>query len=709
MPVLRAIASALLPATATDSPPPWLRPGQADAFRRAVAAVRQHGGAMLAEPVGTGKTWIALGVALAVDAEPPVVLAPAVLLQQWRGVLQRLGVDAELHSHEAISRGRLPTRDARVVILDESHWFRNSSTRRYRTLAPWLVGRRGILLSATPMVNQAADLAHQLRLFLRDDALAAAGLASLRALSERHAAVHALGEVVVSGWTEAGTRPALVRSTERVRLDRRLGQVLRELDRLGLSTDVTVAALVRTSLWGAAASSPAALAAALLRYLVLLDHAADAAQSGRTLGREALRRFMAADPAQLVLWHLVPEETVATADLIVTDRPRVAALRTAVATLAERTDLKSARLKQRLSDGRRTVVFTGAIATVAYLRRILGPEPVAWCTGSAAGIGATRMPRETVLGWFAPGARMPGERCGAAPRVLVTTDVAAEGLDLQGAERVVHYDLPWTVIRTDQRTGRVRRLESTHTHVAEDWFLPPRALARRLRIEGILARKRLLPDRVGISEGSSAPWRERIRISRTLAGEPSVHGVAAVGLPAAGVEDALACVRIEAANGGGAVRLFVHHRTRGWWADDDRGLTLLELLRTGSPVPEPAPATVDALVESLAAPVREVMRRATGLAWEPGWQTVGSLIVLRRLRYWARIAARARDARLLERLDAAVRGLGRGQTAGEEVRLAELAAREDASLLEHLRLLPAPGPALSLPRVQLVGMVVVVG
>lgn len=663
---------------------------------------------MLAEPVGTGKTWIALGVALAVDPEPPVIIAPAVLISQWQKVVQRLGIAAQLHSHEAISRGRLPTRDAGVVVLDESHWFRNPTTRRYRTLAPWLVGRRGLLLSATPMVNHAADLAHQLRLFLRDDSLAAGGLASLRALGERHAQVHALGDVVVSGWAETGARPALVRHTERLRLDRRLGHVLRELDRLGLSTDPTVAALVRTSLWGAAASSPAALAAALLRYLVLLDHAADAAQSGRPLGRDALRRFMAADPAQLVLWHLVPENVAATADLTLADRPRVAALRTEVAAMAERTDGKSARLKQRLSDGQRTVVFTGAVATVAYLRRILGPEPVAWCTGSAAGIGATRMPRETVLGWFAPGERPLRERGIPGPRVLVTTDVAAEGLDLQAAERVVHYDLPWTAIRTDQRTGRVRRLESTHNHVSEDWFLPPRALARRLRIEGILARKRLLPDRLGVGEGSAAPWRQRIQVARALAGDPAADGMVAVRLSATGDDNALACVRIDVGGGRGTARLFVHHRRRGWRADDATGLALLERLASAAPALQPTRSALDKLVESLAVPVREAMRRSTGAAWEPGWQTVGSLVLLRRLRYWARIAARARDARLLERLDAAVRGLGRGQTAGEEVRLAELAAREDASLLEHLRLLPAPGPALALPTVRLVGMVVVV-
>jgi hypothetical protein len=81
--------------------------------------------------------------------------------------------------------------------------------------------------------------------------------------------------------------------------------------------------------------------------------------------------------------------------------------------------------------------------------------------------------------------------------------------------------------------------------------------------------------------------------------------------------------------------------------------------------------------------------------------------LLRRLRHWARIAARARDARLLERLDRAVRRLGQGMTAGEELRLAQLALREDAGLQEHLAALPSASPTHFIPVVRLVGLVVV--
>lgn len=704
--VLRQIARNLLPARADDPPPAWLRPGQVEAFRRAAAAVRRHGAALIAEPVGTGKSWVALAAALSADPRPPVILVPAVLVRQWREVLAGITVEARIWSHERISRGQLPDWEGGTVILDESHWFRNPATRRYQALAPWLLNRRGILVTATPVVNSAADLGHQLRLFLRDDALAAAGLRSLRGLRGDRPGHDALAEVIVAGWLDAGDRPALVRTAERWRCGRQMGQVLRAVDGLRLSGDPAVAALVRLALWGAAASSPAALHASLARYQALLDQAADARAAGRHLGREAVRRFIAADPGQLLLWELLPGTEGPPPDLALEDRAAVALLRARTEVLTRRTDTKASRLRQLVADERSTVVFTASVATVGYLCRVLGPAPVAWCTGAAAGIGTLRLPRDSVLAWFGPRGRAPTAPGVRTPRVLIATDVAAEGLDLQGAVRVVHYDLPWTAIRTSQRAGRIRRLDSAHPRVLEHWLLPPRAFARRLRVEAILSRKRQLPELLGVGEAVHAPWRERILVARALSGSPAIEGIAAVTVRPPASCDALACVRLELPGGHGASRLYVHDPTRGWRADDAAALELLRSAGGAEPADAPSAARIEQLLADLAIPVREAMREATGTAWAPGWQTTGSLVLLRRLRSWARSAARARDARLLARLDTAVRGLGRGQTAGEEALVARLAARHDASLLEHLRLLPAPGTTWAPPAVRLVGMVV---
>jgi len=704
--VIAAIGEALRPALAPDPPPAWLRPDQAMSFRRALAAVRRYGGVLLAEPPGVGKSWIALAVSRVLDDRRVVVLAPAAVASHWRAVARQAGVSAEVHSHEAVSRGRLPVTPSRCVIIDESHRFRHPTTRRYRTLAPWLAGRAGVLVSATPVVNHARDLVHQLRLLVRTDALAASGLGSLRSLEASLEGREALGEVIVAGHAARAARPALTTTWERPRLPRGLGVVLRDLDRLALSASPGIAALVRGCLWGAAASSPAALAAALLRYLALLDHAADALRAGRQLPREALRSFLAADPAQLVLWELLPGEASG-GDLVLADRAAVRNLRAVVSRLARRPDPKVAALQARVASGRRTLVFTGAVATVGYLRRQLEPEPVAWCTGTRAGIGTATLPRDAVLGWFGPGG---GEETGPGvrtPRILVATDVAAEGIDLHGASQVVHYDLPWTALRADQRAGRITRIGSDHARVAEHWLLPSRRIASRLGIEQAVNRKRGLAARLGTGEQPDAPWRARQEAIPLLEGAGPVAGIAAVVCRERPEEDAVACVRITCGDGWGATRLLVHRAATGWREDDGRALHLLARAAQGIPADPPAPAVLHPLVESLAPAVRQALREATSRQWEPGRLSPALAVLLRRLRHWGRIAARAHDAGLLDRLDRAVRGLGRGLTAGEEIRLARLAQCPDASLHDHLALLPVPPAGVTLPDVRLVGIVVV--
>ncbi len=60
----RALARALLPEEAAVTPPPWLLDGQVGSLRRVVAALRRYRGALLADPLGSGKTYVALAAAV---------------------------------------------------------------------------------------------------------------------------------------------------------------------------------------------------------------------------------------------------------------------------------------------------------------------------------------------------------------------------------------------------------------------------------------------------------------------------------------------------------------------------------------------------------------------------------------------------------------------------------------------------------------------
>ncbi|MBC8262855.1 MAG: hypothetical protein H8E47_01860 [Anaerolineales bacterium] len=74
-------------------------------------------------------------------------------------------------------------------------------------------------------------------------------------------------------------------------------------------------------------------------------------------------------------------------------------------------------------------------------------------------------------------------------RILVSTDVLSEGLNLQDANHVINYDLHWNPIRLIQRVGRVDRIGAEHDTIYAYNFLPETGLERELGIEQRLERR----------------------------------------------------------------------------------------------------------------------------------------------------------------------------------------------------------------------------
>src|SRR5438045_8360415 len=46
-------------------------------------------------------------------------------------------------------------------------------------------------------------------------------------------------------------------------------------------------------------------------------------------------------------------------------------------------------------------------------------------------------------------------------RVIVTTDAGNEGIDLLAAHVLVNWDIPWSLVRLEQRMGRIHRIGQT--------------------------------------------------------------------------------------------------------------------------------------------------------------------------------------------------------------------------------------------------------
>ena len=673
--VAAAIAHASLPPERDLPLPSWIRAPQAAMVRRVLAALDAYGGVLVAEPTGTGKTYIALAAASLSAHGPHHCLVPAVLAGQWRRTALQLGIDVAVTSHEQASRGRLPDA-AGIVIVDESHHFRNPATRRHQHAARWLVGRRAILLTATPIVNRIADLCAQLALALRDDALARAGVPSLRALAEAPAPPAALARVVLASATRDPSLPARRVVIEQIE-DGQCGAV-DAIDRLALSRSPAIATLIRGVLLRAASSSPAALAGALRRYRLLLLHAADARAAGVAPGRAALRQWIGEAAEQTALWPLIAED--GDPELVLEDLDAVAAAESGQAVALRSADAKAARLAAILADGRKTLVFTAARETALWLRDRVGMR-VAWCTGDRAGIGRAAVPRSTALAGFRPG------NGNGSPHVLIATDVAAEGLDLQRAERVVHYDLPWTPARIDQREGRAARLGSGAAAVDVIRFDPSAPIERRLRQLAILRVKAVLPVRAGLAGAALERWRALVERLGALPSR-AAGCTAAVAWPGdAGFLASLSLTEA-GAHPTACANVVSWYGTDGTPNPDTARLTdALAAAESGRPLPIDA-AELGRAIRALRDHARSVLRDAHAAAWLRAEPVPAARLLARRLGIAGRDAARRRSVREIDGIDRALRFLSRGHTAGEQRLIAELAALDDAALRLRIARLP---------------------
>jgi hypothetical protein len=110
-------------------------------------------------------------------------------------------------------------------------------------------------------------------------------------------------------------------------------------------------------------------------------------------------------------------------------------------------------------------------------------------TANEARIASGRLPRDQLLDRFAPfgqGAREPVLR--EQVSLLLATDLLSEGVNLQDASIVVHFDLPWNPTRLSQRLGRVRRPGGAP--LVQSWLMaPPATTELLLRVEARLRAK----------------------------------------------------------------------------------------------------------------------------------------------------------------------------------------------------------------------------
>src|SRR5882762_6408495 len=116
----------------------------------------------------------------------------------------------------------------------------------------------------------------------------------------------------------------------------------------------------------------------------------------------------------------------------------------------------------------KVLLFTEYMATARYLKEQLEQEGI---EGIDEVDSAVKEDRGKIIRKFAPyyngssSSDLVDEGL-AETRILISTDVLSEGLNLQDATRLINYDLHWNPVRLMQRIGRVDRRLNRETETA---------------------------------------------------------------------------------------------------------------------------------------------------------------------------------------------------------------------------------------------------
>jgi len=115
----------------------------------------------------------------------------------------------------------------------------------------------------------------------------------------------------------------------------------------------------------------------------------------------------------------------------------------------------------------RAVVFAERVATLTWLRDHL-PKAIGLADENIAMLhgGLSDVEQQEIVDSF--------KLETSAIRVLVTGDVASEGVNLHAqCHHLIHYDIPWSLIRIEQRNGRIDRYGQKHPPVISSLILEP--------------------------------------------------------------------------------------------------------------------------------------------------------------------------------------------------------------------------------------------
>ncbi len=143
---------------------------QEHAVIQARKILKKHGGVIIADVVGLGKTYIAAMLLKTLEENSKsIFIVPPIIEKYWNEVLDDFNCS---RNTKVMSWGKIADfakskeyEEYKYVFVDEAHLFRNKDSTRYQNLKEICHNKKVILLTATPQNNYISDIYNLICLF----------------------------------------------------------------------------------------------------------------------------------------------------------------------------------------------------------------------------------------------------------------------------------------------------------------------------------------------------------------------------------------------------------------------------------------------------------------------------------------------------------------------------------------------------------------
>ncbi len=525
---------------------PTLYGYQIDAIRQARTILHQYGGVFLADVVGLGKTYMGAGLLADLyerEGWRALVISPPVIMKMWQHIIDDFDLNAKVVSlgklNEVLEDDRLMNRE--IILVDESHRFRNEDTQRYKDLSEICFGKKVILLTATPQNTSAWDVYYQIKLFHPHEWTALPiDPANLREyfkeVEDDRQSLPELLEHILIRRTRSHIKRFYEKDMEKNKLQfpKRMpperidysiddvypgiyDEIEKHLLKLRYArydlwhyakpahrTDPEIAQLktaginlvrlMRATFFKRLESSVEAFRTTLSvlvrthRHLVkLLD---EGVVPAGPIGEEIMDALRSGDQdvESEMLDKLGVEYPAAKFEMVRLKKDVAADLKIFeklaeyVEPIKPENDAKLQTLIRELGkpewQGQKVLIFTQFSATANYIGDILQSH-----FQNVEFVSGSSKDLLDIVRRFAP--RANNHKIGKSKeiQILVATDILSEGLNLQDCNRVINYDIHWNPVKLIQRLGRVDRVTTEHDTIWTFNFFPERKLETHLGLE----------------------------------------------------------------------------------------------------------------------------------------------------------------------------------------------------------------------------------